>query len=114
MFPLSCYALVPASFRLLVAACLPSPVGDHTAAAPRPPGVVPGCRPLAPAPALPAAPARLRALAQPDAPQHQQRRGHGAQHTSPEEAAPQPHHLHRAAAHGPGEEVPEAEVPVHA
>lgn len=55
----------------------------------------------------------LRALAKPDAPQHQQRVGNGAQHAAPEEATAQPHYLHGGAADGSGEEVPEAEVPVN-
>ena len=37
----------------------------------------------------------------------------GAAHAPAEEAPPESHHLHRAAAHGPGEEVSEAEVLVH-
>lgn len=104
-------------FGLLVTTCLPAPLGDHAAASqpttPPPPAVLSGRGALAPALALPAASQMLRALAQPDAPQHQQRVGHRAEHPSSEEATPQPHHLHRAAADGPGEEVPEAEVPVY-
>lgn len=107
-----CFCLL---LRVHLTTCLPSPLGDHAAAPqPAPPprsAVLPGRGPLTPA--LLAAPSRVRALPQPDAPQHQQRVGHGAQLAAPEEAAPQPHHLLRAAADGAGEEVPEAEVPVH-
>lgn len=43
----------------------------------------------------------------------QQRVRDGAAHPAAEETPTESHHLHGAAAHGPGEEIPEAEVLVH-
>lgn len=103
--------------RLFITACLPTHLSHHTAAAQHapPPAAADfsGRSPLAPAFDFPAASAGLRTLTQPDATQHQQRVGDGARHAAPEKAQTQPHYFHRAAADGPGEEVPEAEVPLH-
>lgn len=50
--------------------------------------------------------------AQRDARQHQQRVRDGTRCHPAEKATPQSYHFHRGAAHGSGEEVPEAEVPL--
>ncbi len=90
------------SGRLCSSEIIPSPVCDHTPAAQQP-------AVSSPAPSVTPAPAELRAHGR----QHQQRVRDGAQHPAAEETPPQPHHLHRAAAAGPGEEVPETEISLH-
>lgn len=94
------------SGRLCSSEIVPSPVCDHTPAAQQPPADLPAVS--SPAPSVTPAPHGQR-----DGRQHQQRVRDGAQHPAAEETPPQPHHLHRAAAAGPGEEVPETEISLH-
>lgn len=99
------------SGRLCSSEIVPSPVCDHTPAAQQPPADLSAVS--SPAPSVTPTPAELRAHGQRAARQHQQRVRDGAQHLAAEETPPQPHHLHRAAAAGSGEEVPETEISLH-
>lgn len=99
--------LTVCSPRLYPSENVPSSLRDHTPAAQQPSAV------SAPAPPLTPAPAHLRAHSQRDARQHQQRIRDGALHPAAEETPPQPDHLHRAAALGLGEEIPETKISLH-